>query len=114
MNGTGISINQAVIFSIPVFTNPAYASLSLCHTAPMGTQFTLNFSSLQRSEIRRKLSLDEPLLSYLSVGSFRETEEIGSGEGAKARPTKPQKIPFCQLRIRNDLVRLPLLHVLKL
>jgi hypothetical protein len=95
MNGTGISINKAVMFPLPVFANPANTSFPLCHAAPVGTKFTLNFASLQRGEIRRKFSLDKSLLSCLGMGGFRETEEINSGECAKARSAKPQELPFC-------------------
>jgi hypothetical protein len=74
MNGTGISIDQAVIFSISVFSYSAKASLSFGYATVVRTQLTLDFSSLQRSEIRRKLCLDEPFLRHLCMGGFRKAE----------------------------------------
>jgi hypothetical protein len=68
MNRTRNSIHQAVIFSIPVFPHPANPSFPLSHTASVRAQFTLNLSSLQRSKIRRKFSLNEALLSHVGAG----------------------------------------------
>jgi hypothetical protein len=53
VNCARISINQAVIFPIPVFPYSADASLSLSDATAVRAQFTLNFSSLERSEIGR-------------------------------------------------------------
>ena len=88
MNCTGVPIDQAVIFPIPVFTNPANASFSLCHAAAVRAQFTLDFSSPQRSEIGRKFCLNETLLRHLCTGSLRKAEEVGGGEYAETCPTK--------------------------
>ena len=96
MNGTGISINQTVIFSIPVFPHPANPSLSLGNAAAVRAQFTLDFSSLQWSEIGRKFCLDKPLLSHLCAGGLRQAKEIGDGEHAETCPAQPQKLSFCK------------------
>jgi hypothetical protein len=47
MDCTGISIDQAVIFPIPIFPNLANTSLPLGYVATVGAKLTLNFSSLQ-------------------------------------------------------------------
>jgi hypothetical protein len=77
MNCTGISVDQAVIFPIPVFPHSADPSFPLGHATPVRAQFALNFSSFQWSKIRRKLCLNEAFLSHLGAGSFWKTEERG-------------------------------------
>jgi len=47
MNDAGVSINQAVIFSFPIFPNSTKASFTLGNTALSGAQLTLNLSSIQ-------------------------------------------------------------------
>jgi len=76
MNGTGISIDQAVIFPVPVFPHPANASLPFGHTAAVRAQFTLDFSSLQRSEKGRKYCLNEALFGHLCLRGFRKSKEV--------------------------------------
>jgi hypothetical protein len=47
MNRTGISIDEAVIFPVPVFPHPANTSFPFSHAASVRAQFALNLSSLQ-------------------------------------------------------------------
>jgi hypothetical protein len=65
MHRTGISINQAIIFSLPIFPDSADPPLSLGHPATVRTQFALNFSSLERGEIGGQLCFDEALFRPL-------------------------------------------------
>jgi hypothetical protein len=53
MNRARISIDQAVIFSVVIFSHPADASLPLGHAATVRTQLAPDFSSVKWSEIRR-------------------------------------------------------------
>jgi hypothetical protein len=96
MEGTGIPVNQAVIFSIPILTNSASAPLSLGNTAKMRAQFALDFSSIERSKIWRQLCFDEPLLGHLCMGSVGETQKGCNGEHAETFSTKSKKLPFRQ------------------
>ncbi len=53
VNRAGISIDQAVVLSIPIFTDPAEAPLSWGNDAFPGAQPALDASFFQRNEIGR-------------------------------------------------------------
>ena len=53
VNRAGISINQAVVFSIPIFTDPAEAPLSSGNNALPRAQLALDAPFFQRHEIGR-------------------------------------------------------------
>jgi hypothetical protein len=74
MNCTGVSVDQAIIFSIPIFTNSTKTPLSFRNTAPFRAKFALDLSSIQRGKIRRELCLDEALLGYLCLRGFWKTD----------------------------------------
>ncbi len=99
MNRTGVAIDQTVIFSIPVFPDPAKSSFPLGDMTAVRAELTLDFSSFQRGEIRRDLCLDEALLCHLCLGSFGKAKEAGGGEHAETRSAKFQEFSFRHLRI---------------
>jgi hypothetical protein len=107
MNCAGVSIDQAVIFSIPVLTHPAKTSFPLGNMAPLRAQFTLDFSSTQGSEIGRELCLNETLFARLRSQGLWKTEELRGRNHTETRPTKLQEFPFCQFRIGNVLTPYP-------
>jgi hypothetical protein len=78
MDGTGISVNQAVIFPVTVLANPAKAPLSLRYTAILRTEFALNLTPLQWGEKGRELCFDETLLGNLRVRGPRKTYPLNS------------------------------------
>jgi hypothetical protein len=111
MNCAGVSVDQAIIFSISIFTNSTKTPLSFGNTASFWAKFALDLSSIQRSKIRRELCLDEALLGYLCPRGLWEAEEMSCGEHTKTCSTKLQKPPLCQVRSRNPLRRLRGSHV---
>jgi hypothetical protein len=110
MNCAGVPVDQAVIFSIPVLTNPAKTSLPLGNTAPLGAKFTLDLSSIQGSEIGRELCLNETLFARLRSQGLWKTEELRGRNHTETRPTKLQEFPFCQFRIGNVLTQYPIVY----
>ena len=88
MNRTRISVNQTVIAPIPVFPYFANAPLPFGDAAAVRAEFTLDCSSFERSEIRRKLCFDQPLFCRLGPGGFGKAKEICGGEQAEACPAK--------------------------
>jgi hypothetical protein len=95
MNRTGISVDQAVIFPIAIFSHLANASLPLGHPATVRTQLALDFSSVERSEIGRQFRLDESLRGRLCAGPWK-AKETGGGEHAEACTAEPQELSLCQ------------------
>jgi hypothetical protein len=61
MNSTGVPIDQAVIFSVPILTNSASTPLALRNMAPFGAKLALDLSPIQGSEVRREFCLNETL-----------------------------------------------------
>jgi hypothetical protein len=97
---TRISIDEAVILSIPILTDPAITPFPLGNPALSGTELTLDLSPLEGCEIGRKLRLDQAFLNDLSLGGFRKTEEITSGKHAEACSTELQELPFGHPRLK--------------
>src|SRR4030067_2115856 len=112
MDGTWISIDQAIVFTFSILTHSAKAPFPLGNATPMGAQFALYIPTFEGSEIRRKLCLNKTLLGHLSRRAFRETEEVCQREHAKACPTKLQKLSFCQLRTQWDFIHYQTFHVI--
>ena len=46
VDGTRVPVDEAVIFPLPVFTNPAKPSFSLGNAAPVRAQLALDLSSV--------------------------------------------------------------------
>jgi hypothetical protein len=101
MHRTGISINQTVIFSIPVFPHPAKSSLPPGDAALMGTELAPYVSSLKWCIKRREFRLDEPLLHPLGLRSLGRAGKTASGEKTKTLATELQNLPSRHLEIRN-------------
>jgi hypothetical protein len=67
VNCAGVPVDQAIIFSISIFTNPTKAPLPFGNTATLWAKLALDLPSIQRSKVRRELCLDETLLGNLCL-----------------------------------------------
>ena len=70
MDGTGVPIDQAIIFPIPILADPAKTPLPLGDTASLGAEIALDLASPEGGKIGGKLCLDEALPRCLSLGCF--------------------------------------------
>jgi hypothetical protein len=101
MNCTGVSVDQAIIFSIPILTNSTKTPFPFGNAAPFRAQFALYLSPIQGSEVRREFCLNEALLRYLCPCGFWKTEEMCSGKNTETRSAKLQKLPLRQVGFRD-------------
>lgn len=93
MKGRRVPVDQAVIFPLPVLSNSTKTPFTLGNAATVGAQFTLDFPSIERSEIRREFCPNKTFLSQLCPGSLWESKEICGGERAETCSTKLEKFP---------------------
>ena len=87
MNRAGVSVDQAVVFSISVFTDPAEPPLSLRHTAMSRAEGALDVSTLEGGEEGREFGLYEAFLRGLGVGDRRAPREMTREKGAETQAT---------------------------
>ena len=93
---TGIAVNQAIQFPVPVFTDAARAAFSIGDVTLLWTKGTLDLTSVKGLEKGGKLRLYEPLLWGLSRAAFRKKDEASRAEGTKAAPADFEKLAFCE------------------
>jgi hypothetical protein len=82
MNGARVAVDQGKVFSVPVFPNPAEASLPFRHLAPFGAELTLDGAPIQGLEIRGKFRLDQALLGSLGMSITEGAEDFRCRQGA--------------------------------
>ncbi len=114
MDGTRISVYKTVIFTPPIFPDPTESPLALSDVTPTRTEFAPDCPSLERSEVGRKLCLNEALLGRLTLGDARKAKEACCRKQTEACTAKPEKLPFRQLSIGNQLIRYQTAHVSEL
>ena len=67
MNGTGISVDQGIVFSILVFSNAAISTLSISHFTVPRAKFAPDLFVGEGGEIGGELSARQPFLNFLGI-----------------------------------------------
>lgn len=86
IEGAGVPVDKAVVFSTPIFPHPAIAPLSLGYHAATRTQLAADFLFIKWCEVGGELRIYKTLFYYLCLGEFWPTEQAGEGERTETRP----------------------------
>jgi hypothetical protein len=93
MSGAWVSIHEAIVFSIPVFSDSARASFPFRDAASLGAQLTLDFTPAERSKKGREFRHDQASLTHLGLRGL-----MGEKSGDTREAPRPKLHSF-----RNSL-----------
>jgi len=94
MDGAGISIDQAIIFAVPIFSHPANASLPSGDPASMGTELAPDLSCFKWSVKGREFRFDQPFFHRLGLRRLRDAKEAGCRCQTETCPKGFEEFPF--------------------
>ena len=86
IEGAGVPVDKAVVFSSPIFPHPAIAPLSPWYSTVAWAQLAADFLFIKWCEVGGELRIYKTLFYYLCLGEFWPTEQAGEGERTETRP----------------------------